>query len=238
MNKKYLYLSLLSLGLVACGQSTETIEDATENHADTTQVVEIVEEEIVEEVAKIDFSKFDHYATILTKTDLIAEFGEENLEDKTAWFAEGTVERKSTVLTNPNNGHIVKYIWADSDNETTAWIEATHYVWGEDYGVEGTQELEAENGLKLGMSLAELRAWNGDDFRFSGFGWDYAGGVFAEEGSKLTDSKVQVRLMNDQVESNEGFDFMIGDVELHADDENLKNAPVLVEQFSLYIDHE
>ena len=238
MNKKYLYLSLLSIGLIACGE-TETTEDSNNSEVETTESVEKVEEIIEDEIeSEINFSKFEDYASILTKSDLIAQFGEKNLEDKTSWYAEGTVERQSTILNNPDNGHIVKFVWDGDDNETTSWIEASYYLWDDEFGIEGKQFIETENGLKLGMSLAELREWNGDDFRFSGFGWDYAGGVFAEEGSKLADSKVQVTLINDQVNSNEGFDFMIGDVELHADDENLKDAPVLVEQFSIHIDTE
>lgn len=239
MNIKYLYLSVLVLGLIACGEShdpeSESVEEIIITDPIDVKTVEVVEDNVE---AKIDFSKFDHYATILTKNDLIAKFGEENLEDRTVWYAEGTVERQSTILTNPDNGHVVKYVWAEEDNSTTSWIEATHYLWNEAFSIEGTQTLETENGLKLGMSLAELREWNEADFKFSGFGWDYAGGVFAEKGSNLADSKVQVNLMNDQVASNEGFDFMIGDVELHADDEKLIDAPVLVEQFSLYIDNE
>lgn len=237
MNKKYLSLLVFFIGLVACGESQDHETELSENVVEvmTPDSVEILED-IVE--SKADFIKFDHYATILTKDDLIAQFGKENLVDMTVWYAEGTVERQSTVLTNPDNGHVIKYVWAEKDNFTTSWIEATYYLWDEDYGIGGTQTLESENGLKLGMSLAELRTWNEADFKFSGFEWDYAGGIFEEEGSKLANSKVHVNLINDQIASNEGFDFMIGDVELHADDKNLIDAPVLVEQFSFYIDTE
>ena len=82
----------------------------------------------------------------------------------------------------------------------------------------------------------ELREWNEADIKFSGFGWDYAGGIFVEEGSKLAESNVELTLINNQDKSNEGFEFMLGDVELSTTDERLTDAPVLVEMFSLYIE--
>ena len=72
---------------------------------DTNNIV--VEDEIEN---KIDFSKFEHYAAILTKKDLTAQFGEANLRNTTVSYAEGTVEKEVTILTNPKNGQVIKYI--------------------------------------------------------------------------------------------------------------------------------
>lgn len=42
-----------------------------------------------------------------------------------------------------------------------------------------------DNGLRVGMSLAELVRLNGGPIRFSGFGWDYGGTVTAWNGGRL-----------------------------------------------------
>lgn len=42
-----------------------------------------------------------------------------------------------------------------------------------------------DNGLRVGMSLAELVRLNGRPIRFSGFGWDYGGTVTAWNGGRL-----------------------------------------------------
>jgi hypothetical protein len=237
MKFKYLYLTILSITLIACGE-TEPHNAMVESIVqDTTQAQDIIEEIAEVEITKesiIDFSKFDHYATILTKSDLIERFGKENLEDRTAWYAEGTVEKQSTILTNPENGHIIKFVWED-DNTTTSFIEASCYLWSADFGVEGKQEIEAENGLKLGMSLTDLVAWNEDDFEFSGFGWDYAGGVFAKDSSKIANSNIALRLIDEQNVEGDEWNFLLGDIVFKTNDKRIKGAPIMVEQFTMYI---
>jgi len=229
------------MGLSACQEAETTQENEHSENMKSIEQSDTINEaiaEVIEDVdeVKIDFNTFNDYATILSKEDLIAQFGKENLEDRTAWYAEGTVERQSTVLTDPNNGNIIKFVWSDEDNSTTSWIEASYYKWNENYEIKGKQTIKTEDGLKLGMSLMELREWNEADIKFSGFGWDYAGGIFVEEGSKLAESNVELTLINNQDKSNEGFEFMLGDVELSTTDERLTDAPVLVEMFSLYIE--
>jgi hypothetical protein len=219
---------------LSCGNSSDNNPE-TNNNTDNSDFVaveennEVVDNEI-EDV--IDFSKFEHYATISTKTDLIARFGEENLADITVSYAEGTVVREATVLTNPQNGHVIQYVWED-DNVTISFIEAFYNVYNQDYELLSTQELEAENGLSLGMSLSELVDWNGDDFQFSGFGWDYAGGIYGDENSKITNSPVALTL---DLLSFEGAEFTIGDVELSSSDSRLDDVDIIVSDFTMYID--
>ena len=241
MKNKYLYLSVLAIGFVACGESESTETENTE-HTQDVVVEETMEsnleenQEIVEDSIEVttEFNTIESYGTLLTKDDLIAQFGKDNLKDGESWYAEGTVRMEHTILTNPNNGHIVKYLWQE-DGKTLNAIEASYYLWDENFERHGTQTITSENGLKLGMSLAELKEWNGADFKFSGFGWDYAGGIFAEAGSKLYDSKVQVTLIDDQDVQSEEWRFLLGDIEFNTSDDRLKDAPILVEQFSLYV---
>jgi len=213
-------LLFLSATIFSCGSSS--------NNENTNDDVNTDNEEVT--INEINFSKFEHYATILTKSDLIAQFGQENLTDQIDSYAEGTVEKNTTTLINPENGYQIKYVWED-DNSSFSWIEADYNILDNEYNVIGTQKVPAENGLSSGMSLAELRTWNGANFQFSGFGWDYGGGIYAEEGSKIAKSAISISL---DMLTSEGTEFALGDIELNADDERFKNVEIIVSRLTLY----
>ena len=48
-----------------------------------------------------------------------------------------------------------------------------------------TSRWQLDNGLRLGMTLAELVAANGKPVSFSGLGWDYGGGILDWHGGRL-----------------------------------------------------
>ena len=48
-----------------------------------------------------------------------------------------------------------------------------------------TSRWHIDNGIKLGMSLADLVALNGKPITFSGLDWDYGGGIIDWNGGKL-----------------------------------------------------
>jgi len=99
----------------------------------------------------------------------------------------------------------------------------------------GNQTVQAENGLYLGMNLSKLRAWNGENFNFSGFGWDYAGFITYKEGSKIANSNVEISL--DIIDNDSGdYDFVYGDVTLSADDSRLANANIIVSSMTMNIE--
>ena len=219
---------LFATMLFACENSSNNTESNDDKDSSNTEVANNEGNE-VEDV--VSFSKFEHYATILTKTDLDAQFGEAFLTDATNSYAEGTVEKDVTILTNPDNGQIIKYVWGD-DGNTTEWIEAQYNIYDENWEIIGTQKIEAENGLSLGMSLMELKDWNGADFKFSGFGWDYAGFIYEEEGSKISESPIQIAL---DLINYDGAEFTMGDVELNTNDSRLNKVDIIVTQFTMYI---
>ncbi len=226
---KLLVVLFFTTILFACGNSSNN-NDVVEDDNTNDDNIEVVNDDVEENV--IDFTKFEHYATILTKEDLTMKFGESDLLDGVDYYAEGTIEKHSTTLTNSKNGYVIKFLWED-DGNTTSWIEADYNLFDEDYNITGTQMVITESGLFTGMSLSGLRDWNEADFRFSGFGWDHGGGIYAEEGSKIASSPVGMSL---SMLSYDDFDFAVGDVELTADDERLKYASIVVSQLTYYID--
>ncbi|MBN2663048.1 MAG: hypothetical protein JXR68_05315 [Bacteroidales bacterium] len=217
---------LITTMLFSCGNNSNDNTEINDNNDNNDVVVDD------DGLNVIDFSKFEHYATILNKADLITQFGETNLEDITVYYAEGTVEKEATVLTNPQNGYIIQYVWED-DNSTTSFIEASYNVYDRNYELVGTQKVEAENGLYLGMSLPDLVTWNGDDIQFYGFGWDYSGSVFETANSNLSNSRVKISL---DLLSYDGAEFTLGDVELSSDDSRLDGLDIIVYSFTMYIE--
>ncbi len=237
MIKKLTPILFLSIGIIACNESKENnteTKTTTKEDISIDTLVSTIELESVEPM-EVSFSYFEDYSKILTKDDLISQFGKENIKDQTSWYAEGTVERQSSTLTNPNNNHIIKFIWDENTNSKTSWIEANFNQWDENYENTGTQTLSSSNSLALGMSLNDLKKWNNADFKFSGFGWDYAGQIFTEPNSKLAESEVQIILGYDYESTQGSFEFIIGDVELNSNDEKLTEAPIFIEQMIFYL---
>jgi hypothetical protein len=126
------------------------------------------------------------------------------------------------------------YVW-DNETDKLAFLEARHTLYDEDFEITDTQKIETKDGLYLGMSLRELKEWNGDDFKFMGFGWDYGGTIMSEEGSKLNKSPVKIQL---DLQDYEGGEFAMGDVELSTDDSWLYALNIIVSDFTYILAEE
>ncbi|MBE7493689.1 MAG: hypothetical protein HS117_01940 [Verrucomicrobiaceae bacterium] len=81
-----------------------------------------------------------------------------------------------------------------------------------------------ENGLKPGMTLAEVEKINGRPFKVAGFEWDY-GGYANFEGGKLA-NKVGIRFNPTTEEIPE---YLIGDKEISSADKKLRAAKPVIE---------
>ena len=83
------------------------------------------------------------------------------------------------------------------------------------------------------MPLQELREWNGADFSFFGFGWDYEGGIFAAEETRIGASSVQVKLSFDlETEIPDEYRGMYSDGVFSTADDIAQGAPVLVDRLT------
>ncbi len=227
-------IATLSLCLFSCGGDADTVDAEnidSEMTVDTIDSTEIMPEE---EIIECLYSTVDDYGQIGSKEQLISEFGEENLVDGESWYAEGTVRFDNTVLTNPENGQVIKYIWKE-DGNTLLNIEVNYYIFDENFSILGTQAISCECGVSTGMSLQDLREWNGTDFRFFGFGWDYAGGIFQDEGTRITECPTEFGLSFDmEIELPEEYGGMYGDQVFSTSDEITQGAPILVDMLTYY----
>ena len=189
--------------------------------------------EPIEETPVIAYATIEDYGRIADKEQLTAEFGQENLVDGESWYAEGTVRVEHTELTDPENGCAIKYIWED-DGITMGHLEVGYYLFDEDFSILGTQTVESDCGVYTGMPLQDLKEWNGADFSFYGFGWDYEGGIFQDE-SRFADAPVLVKLSFDlEMDIPEAYRGMYSDGVFSTADDIAQGAPVLVDRLTYY----
>lgn len=232
--QKLTFITLISLLFFSCSTEPEEefvspdLEDSIEKPLDVP--------EVPEEPKELVFNTIEDYAQLKTKEELIATFGKENIKNGTSWYAEGTVQLKHSIVTNPKNKHIVKYLWDEENPKKLSSIEINYFDWSEDYEVQGTQKILSNCGFYTGMPINDLRKWNGADFNFSGFGWDYEGGIFVKEKSRLSTCPVTIKLglkHNGNLDLAEG---LYGDQELSTSNEAVKKAPIIVERLYYYLD--
>ncbi|NVK66564.1 MAG: hypothetical protein HWE22_18370 [Flavobacteriales bacterium] len=242
MKLTLLFASALLLSASSCSNSTDqnttdekksgTIENTTSDKNEVDNP-----DEPSAQVTKLELSafKFDDYITLTTPEQIKARFdGEDEVEHGTSLYQEGTVEYDHTIVTNPATTHEVKYLWDDKGD--LSFVEANYIKYDENFDEKGIQMLGTESGVYLGMPLEELVEWNGQDFDFYGFGWDYGGGIKREKGTKLTDSKYVIRL---DMRYKEGMPSAImGDILLNSSNELLKDQEIFVSNISYYLDGE
>lgn len=220
-------IGLFGLFLFSCGGDTDNTGENNDSEM-TVDTIDSTGTSLEEETIEVLYSTFEDYCQITSKEQLISEFGEENLIDGESWYAEGTVRLENTILTNPENGQVIKYLWKE-DGNTLNFLEASYYIIDEQYAIQGTQIISSECGISTGMSLQDLKEWNGADFNFFGFGWDYEGGIFEDEGSKIAECPIQIKLSFDlEIEIPEEYFEMYSDQVFSTADEIAQGAPVLI----------
>lgn len=224
-------IALLNIGVITLACSTSTDEHSI-NLNDTTQV--IITDTISDTNDVMIFETFEDYAKLTSKSEVYKNFGEVNIVEDTSWYAEGELMLFSSVVTDPNNGYVIKYIWQEENPEQLEMIEAFLEIYDNNYNVLGTQKIASESGLFTGMTLNELQAWNGESIDFSGFGWDYGGSVFGKPGSKLAKCPLIINLGMEYDENAAEFDGLFGDIELNSNDKVVKSAPIFVRYMSFY----
>lgn len=233
--------TIISLLIFSCKTNTEKIEtpdktDDLENSIVKDQDVS-EPEEVTEEPKELVFNTIEDYAQLTSKEELINTFGKENIKNGTSWYAEGTVQMKHSIITNPKNKQIVKYLWDEENPKKLNSIEVGYFDYNENYEIQGTQKVLSNCGFYTGMPINDLRKWNGADFNFSGFGWDYEGGVLAMPKSRLSTCPVTIKLGLENHDYSEEFNELYGDQELSTSNELVKKAPIVIDRLYYYLEN-
>ena len=234
--QKIILVALIPFLIFGCkNASDEKDEIDITNNIDKSVFEEVEVEDIPEPPKELIFNTIEDYALLTTKEELIATFGKENVKNGSSWYAEGTVELKHSIITNPKNKHIIKYLWDERNPKKLSSLEVCYFDWNEDFEVKGTQKIMSACGFYTGMPINDLRKWNGADFNFSGFGWDYEGGVSVMPKSRLSTCPVSIKLGVKSMESMEAFDELYGDQLFNTSNELVKKAPIIVERIYYHL---
>jgi hypothetical protein len=143
-------------------------------------------------------------------------FGE-NVKRSIGYMPEGTGQYPNTILF-PGTEREVEFIWNDTLNFSQ--IHSIHI------SREGSPWKTLE-GITIGTTLKELEKLNGKAFIFSGFGWDYAGGVNWDHGD-MAPRQVLVSLeLPADIISNE-FEPLMGDHDIISDSDLAQKANPVV----------
>lgn len=221
---------ITSFLVVACAGEENHSSDVESNEVDTTgQIMDTVAVDTVVEVEETPFSTFEHYMAIARRSELDSLFPGQ-ITHEIVWYNEGTEERKISKLTNNETGHSVKYVWSMDDPNQVGDIEVNYHQYNEDFESIGEQDLASSTGVYLGMSFKDFREWNGAPFDFSGFGWDFGGGILTAQG-KLKDCDFSIYMMQDPEADQEAFGQFVGDQIFSSDDEGLENPPFYISSF-------
>ena len=149
----------------------------------------------------------------MTVTDIGRAYGQQNLKLQKIPGAEGEEIDGAKLFADTDRELVI--VW-DPDNDKKQVVF--------DIRVVGTA-WKFDNGLKAGMTIAEVEKINGKPFKIAGFEWDY-GGYANFEGGKLA-GKVSIRF-NPSTENVPAY--LSGDKQLSSTDKQLRAAKPLVEE--------
>ena len=217
--------------LISIKQSLEDIEFILSSKE--FKVTKVIEDKILKPAVRMHIIKIAEQFNKLKEEnefEILEKFDKKDLTDQSVWYAEGTMEKKSTLLVDPNTKYAILYVWSDENPDKVAFIEANFYLG--DSTTQNNKGLTTKDGLNIGMSINELAEWNGNPLKFLGFGWDYSGGVMADSTDRFLTSQYQVNLGFDDF--NDEFMELLGDVTLNSDMDIVKKADIYVNQLTFY----
>ncbi len=169
-----------------------------------------------------------------SEADIIKKYGAEAVNYDTIWGAEGFFTM-GTMLRIDDASH-VEIMWTDSAKRE-GLISASLVSDAEYFAPQlPAGKWKSRTGVHLGMSIENLEKLNGRPFVFSGFGWDYGGGVMRWENGTLQDKGIAIQL-NEGVQSDalpeKEYLKCVGDVELMSSDTSARKLKPRVWSFSV-----
>lgn len=228
-----IFVLFFSIGCISCnGDESQQITDEV-SPVDTVSLETDLQNDtlpIADETPS--YSSFEDYMKITTRAELEAAFGD-HIKDDTLWYNEGTERRLVSKINNPKNGQQLTFVWQEENPNLVGDIEAHYHQYDDDFQPLENQELTSEKGVYLGMPMQKLKEWNKKPFDFSGFGWDFGGGVLSDDG-QLGTCDFSIFLMMDENAPAEVYAGLTGDRIFSSDDEAVQNAPIYISSFHYY----
>src|ERR1041385_5040701 len=117
----------------------------------------------------------ESFLPVKDEADLKAKFGAAHVKYDTVWGGEGAYDMGSYI--DKGTDDEVEILWKDSLHRSGVAAVSVHARYNPEGDYNYTCKWFSESGVKLGMTTDELEQLNKKVFSFSGFGWDYGGGV-------------------------------------------------------------
>jgi hypothetical protein len=158
-------------------------------------------------------------ANTSSEASLLRTFGDSLLVRDEIYLAEGVCSDGSVLY--PATADRLEITWADSARTRPAFLrtDTTGARWA------------TASGIRVGTGLRELEAINGEPFTFSGFGWDYGGGL--NWGGSGAPFRMSIRLQPDSASweiayADPAVDDIFGDRPVRSDNPLIRRMNVAV----------
>lgn len=187
-----------------------------------------------DETRPLGESKLDDLLKIKDEAELKVKFGNDRISYDTIWGAEGTYTMGSYI--DKGSGDEVQIYWEDSLNRSGITNASIHAQWNHNGTYNYSSKWISASGVKLGMTTNELEKLNGKAFTFSGFGWDYGGGIISWNDGKLDKYGIGVTLSEGEESkiTDDEMSEILGDQEVNSDNPVVKKTQPRVNALSVY----
>jgi hypothetical protein len=135
----------------------------------------------------------DDLLDIKDEAELKQKFGTDHVTWDTVWGGEGEFTMGSYL--DKGTANEVQFLWEDDATRGEATSVAVNAMHIDNPADIFSSKWETSTGIKLGMTTDELEKKNGKSFIFSGFGWDYGGGVNDWREGNLDKAGIGIQLM-------------------------------------------
>jgi hypothetical protein len=228
--RKFLLSAVLIMSFISfqsCSNTNgKTADKSDSSHGDTT---------MYDETRPGGNFNLEDLLVIKNEADLKQKFGADHVKYDTIWGMEGSFDMGSYL--DKGTKDEVQIMWKDSlhRSEISGAMITAPTTDGDKYSFDN--KWQSSSGVKLGMTTDELEKLNGKSFSFSGFDWDYGGGVMGWNGGRLDKQGVSVTLTEGNswtTVSEKEAESIMGDQTVSSDNAIVKKLQPKVVQLSVY----
>lgn len=155
-----------------------------------------------------------------TKDEVVAIYGAEFITDGTIYIGEG----------EGSNGF---YLFKNSNLELQCALNDKGKIFGIYVRQPGAPWITPE-GVKMGIKMEDLQKLNGKPFLFSGFGWDFGGGVYNYNEGNLDKYFGTIGITLGEPDNIEGLDEFMGDVDCNSSAKKLQGRGIRVVEIAVF----
>ena len=155
---------------------------------------------------------------------LIESLGNERVVRREVYLAEGYCTDGSVLY--PDSADAVEIGWADSTRARPAFLR----IRGE------RSRWATPAGVRIGTTLKELEAIRGEPLTFSGFGWDYGGGLHWPEPGDAHAAGLRISpdvASSEAARADPAWEEILGDRPVRSDHPLVRRLNIIVEEIAI-----